>query len=100
MLNRAIKRDGLVAHDPHELQPYWDRLLVDLESRGIQVFRLNTGDHKVHESQELILDEVDRQKNPPVQAQQPKQAQHDESDEPVVGTITYRSIRLEANLPQ
>ena len=37
----------MVAHDPHELQPYWDRLLADLESRGIQVFRLNTGDHQV-----------------------------------------------------
>ncbi len=98
--NRAIKRDGLVAHDPHELQPYWDRLLADLESRGIQVFRLNTGDHKVHESQELILDEVDRKKSPSVQAQQTEHAQHDESDEPVVGTITYRSIRLEATLPE
>lgn len=85
---RAIKRDGLVAHDPHELQPYWDRLLADLESRGIQVFRLNTGEHEVQESEELILKEVDRQKN------------GKDAEDPVIGTITYRSVRFEATLPQ
>ena len=95
--NRAIKRDGLVAHDPHELQPYWDRLLSDLESRGIQVFRLNTGDHKVYDSQELILDEVDRQKN---SAEGLESAESNNEGDLQVGRIIYRSIRLEATLPQ
>lgn len=95
--NRAIKRDGLIAHDPHELQPYWDRLLADLEARGIQVYRLNTGDHKVTESQELILDEVERRKNPEERKELPDETNQ---EEPIIGTITYRNIRLEMTLPQ
>lgn len=105
---RAIKRDGLIAHDPHELQPYWDRLIADLESRGIPVSRLNTGEHPVHESEKLILEEVDRQKH----IQRPERAGSDDttpeegasedaaSDDTVVTTVTYRSIRMEATLPE
>lgn len=60
--DRAVKRDGLVAHDPHELQPYWDRLILDLENRGIQVMRLDTGKFRVEQSQNMILQEVAKMK--------------------------------------
>ena len=59
---RAVKRDGLVAHDPHALQPYWDKLLASLEKRGIPVLRINTGERVVDETKKIILDEVDIQK--------------------------------------
>lgn len=95
--NRAMKRDGLVAHDPHELQPYWDRLLADLESRGIEVFRLNTGDHEVNESQKLILEEVARRKDYESGEGSPENT---DKEEPVIRTITYRNIRLEVVIPQ
>ena len=59
---RALKRDGVVAHDPAELQPYWDRLLVELEDRGIPVYRINTADHRVGVPQKMILTQVDTMK--------------------------------------
>lgn len=59
---RAIKRDGVVAHDPTELQPYWERLLVELEDRGIPVYRINTQDHPVGVTQEMILNQVEKMK--------------------------------------
>lgn len=90
--DRAVKRDGLVAHDPHELQPYWDNLLTDLESRGIPVFRVNTGEYKVDQSQQLILNEANRLRNPNMPGA-PEEA-------PAPGTFIYRSVRFEATLPQ
>lgn len=60
--DRALRRDGLVAHDPTLLKPYWDRLLTDLEQRGIPVYRVNTGDHPVEETSMMILQKVDRTK--------------------------------------
>lgn len=89
--DRALKRDGLVAHDPHELQPYWDRLIADLEKRDIPVFRVNTGVNQVKESQELILGEVDRLKKVPEVAENTDDAE---------GVYSYRSVRLEITLPQ
>lgn len=62
---RAIKRDGVVAHDPAELQPYWERLLVELEDRGIPVYRINTQDHPVGVTQEMILTQVEKMKQSP-----------------------------------
>lgn len=59
---RAAKRDGVVAHDPAELQPFWDRLLVELEDRGIPVYRINTQDHPVGVTQEMILNQVEKMK--------------------------------------
>lgn len=59
---RAIKRDGLLAHDPHELQPYWDKLLDELHVRGIPVLKINTGTHKLQETTTLVLDETKRMK--------------------------------------
>ena len=61
--SRAVKRDGLVAHDPHSLQPYWDKLLNNLENRGIPVLRVNTGTHQVAETKQHILEEVNRLKS-------------------------------------
>ncbi len=86
--DRAIKRDGLIAHDPHELQPYWDRLLGELEKRGIPVFRLNTGEHPVEASQQLILKEVERLKK------------EDRSVRPDSRSVSVRKFRFEATLPQ
>lgn len=63
---RMMKRDGFVAHDPVELQPYWDRLLVDLEDRGIPVYRINTGEHPVGVTEDLIMSQIDKIKNIPV----------------------------------
>ena len=60
--DRAVKRDGVVAHDPKELQPYWDRLLKDLERRGISVYRVNTGLHPVEETSSMIVSEANRLK--------------------------------------
>lgn len=59
---RAVKRDGLVAHDPHSLQPYWDRLLTNLGKRQIPVLRVNTGERQVNETKQIILQEVERLK--------------------------------------
>ena len=59
---RALKRDGVVAHDPQELQPYWDRLLKDLEGRGMSVYRVNTGIRPVEETAKMILTETERLK--------------------------------------
>lgn len=59
---RALKRDGMVAHEPRLLQPYWDRLLADLEQRGIPVYRVNTGDHPVEDTAEMILRKAERLK--------------------------------------
>lgn len=56
---RAVKRDGLVAHDPQALQPYWEKLLTDLEGRGFPVLRINTGEHQVSETEEMIFNEID-----------------------------------------
>lgn len=55
---RAVKRDGLVAHDPQSLQPYWDKLIRDVEARGIPVFKVNTGEHEVHETKSMIMGEI------------------------------------------
>lgn len=52
---RALVRDGLVAHDPTELTPYWERLLNDLEKRGMEVYRLNTGESSVEQTKSHIL---------------------------------------------
>lgn len=59
---RAMKRDGLVAHDPHMLEKYWARLLEDLEKRGIPVYRVNTGDRGVEKTADMVLSEADRLK--------------------------------------
>lgn len=59
---RQIRRDGTVVHDPKLLQPYWDRLLDELGSRGISVYKVNTGDHPVEDTAEMILRQVDRLK--------------------------------------
>lgn len=56
--NRAVKRDGLVAHDPQALQPYWDRLIKDLEMRGIPVLSIDTGSNAVHETEKIVMDRV------------------------------------------
>jgi len=61
---RMIKRDGLVAMEPSELQPYWDRLLVDMEDRGISVYRINTAEHPVGVTEELIMSQVEKLKEP------------------------------------
>lgn len=60
---RVMKRDGQVALEPSELQPYWDRLLVDLEDRGIPVYRINTGEHPVGVTEDLIISQIDKIKN-------------------------------------
>jgi deoxyguanosine kinase len=60
---RALRRDGMVAHDPNLLQPYWDRLLGDLEHRGIPVYKINTGDNKVDETSLLIMQRIERIKH-------------------------------------
>ena len=88
--DRALKRDGLVAHDPHELQPYWDRLIADLEKRGIPVFRVNTGIREVRATQEVILEEVHRLKNPELA----------EVSDDTEGVYSYHSVRVEVTLPQ
>lgn len=59
---RAVKRDGTLAHDPQKLQPYWNALLDELGERNIPVLRVNTGEHPVYKSQELTLGEVFRLK--------------------------------------
>ena len=59
---RAVKRDGTLAHDPRKLQPYWDKLLTELSERNIPVLRVNTGDHPVNKTLELALSEVFRLK--------------------------------------
>lgn len=59
---RAVKRDGLVAHDPQALQPYWEKLLADLESRGFPVLRINTGVRPVGETEEIIFNEIEEVK--------------------------------------
>lgn len=59
---RALKRDGTLAHDPTKLQPYWDKLLVELQERNIPVLRINTGDHQTHQTMELTLNEIFRLK--------------------------------------
>ena len=86
--DRAIKRDGLVAHDPHELQPYWDRLLGELKERGVPVFRVNTGKHLVEATQQLILGEVERLKK------------EKRSLRPDVRTPVVRQFRFETTRPQ
>lgn len=53
--NRALIRDGLVAHNPNELMPYWNTLLHDLELQGIPIYELNTGESSVEQSEEKIL---------------------------------------------
>lgn len=55
---RAVRRDGALAHDPSKLQPYWDKLLGELNDRNIPVLRINTGDHPVNKTQELIMNEI------------------------------------------
>jgi deoxyadenosine/deoxycytidine kinase len=60
--DRALRRDGIVAHDPKLLQPYWDRLLGDLEKRGIPVYKVNTGDHPIEETADMILQKTERLK--------------------------------------
>lgn len=59
---RAVKRDGLVAHDPQALQPYWDKLIRDMENRGIPVYKVDTGVRQVEETQSLIMSEVEKLK--------------------------------------
>lgn len=60
--SRALARDGVVAHDPSELFPYWEDLRADLEERGVPIYRINTGDHSIDETQTLIIDQVERMK--------------------------------------
>lgn len=56
--DRALKRDGVVAHDPQMLQPYWDRLLADLENSGTPVLRINTGENPVEVTADIIMQEA------------------------------------------
>jgi len=60
---RALKRDGVVAHDPQMLQPYWDRLLANLENSGTPVLRLNTGENSVEVTARTIMKEVEETKD-------------------------------------
>ena len=60
--DRAIKRDGRIAHDPEMLTSYWDRLLADLEHRGIPVMRVNTGAQTVDETSTQVIAEAERLK--------------------------------------
>ena len=57
--DRALKRDGVVAHDPQMLQPYWDRLLADLENSGTPILRLNTGENLVDVTVQTIMQEIE-----------------------------------------
>lgn len=65
---RALRRDGVVAHDPAELQSYWERLLVELDDRGIPVYRINTGEHPAGITQEMIMSQVEKMKSSTSQA--------------------------------
>lgn len=103
---RAIKRDGLVAHDPHELQPYFDELLQDLEARKIPVFRVNTGKYTIGKTKEIVLDKVQAMRESPAETSMASEGanQHQSEDatateEPAEGIVYYRSIRLEATRP-
>ncbi len=92
---RAIERDGVVAHDPQELQPYWDRLLKDLEGRGMPVYRVNTGIRAVEETAHMILQETERLKRekpvqPPSAAVTPEENQH--------GVIEVEAVYVRARL--
>jgi len=57
---RQIARDGLVVHDPSHLQPYWDRLLNDLQGRGIPVIKINTGGETVEQTQSSLLTHTEK----------------------------------------
>lgn len=56
--DRAILRDGAVAMNPTELQPYWDRLLGEIEDRGISLLRINTGQNPTELTTRIVQNEV------------------------------------------
>lgn len=100
--DRAIKRDGVVAHDPRLLKPYWDRLLKDLENRGIAVYRVNTGLHPVEDTARMILKKTEDLKHP----DQPKEADPmplgesvaEKSDDPEEGVVEIETLYIRARL--
>jgi deoxyadenosine/deoxycytidine kinase len=63
--NRAVRRDGTVAHDPRELAPYWDRLLEEIKARGIPLLTVDTGSRPVPETVDLVMKHVDKLKKEP-----------------------------------
>ncbi len=107
---RAIMRDGLVAHDPKQLQPYWDRLLKDLESRGMPVYRVDTGAHPVGETAGMILQQAERLKDPKkvrqtvreTTSQKPQENQpekpQDNSEDTESGVLEVEALYITAKL--
>lgn len=59
---RAMSRDGAVAMDPDELRLYWDKLLQEVQQKGIGVLRLNTGFYAPPDAVRMLLQEVDVQR--------------------------------------
>lgn len=90
--HRALRRDGVVAHDPQELQPYWDRLLKDLESRGMPVYRANTGIRPVEETATMILAETERLKK----SEKPQEKITEQSDDDPHGVLEVEAVYVRA----
>lgn len=93
---RAMKRDGVVAHDPQELQPYWDRLLKDLEQRGMPVYRVNTGIRPVEETAKMIIGETERLKG----SEKSEKKLEEKSDNDSTGIMEIEAIYVRARLKE
>lgn len=55
---RSVMRDGAVALEPSKLQPYWDRLVTEIQKNGVPVLKVNTSVYSPVEVNHMLLQEV------------------------------------------
>lgn len=56
---RSVMRDGAVAMEPAKLQPYWDRLIGQIQKNGVPVMQINTSAYSPVEVTHMLLKEVE-----------------------------------------
>ncbi|MEK7577465.1 MAG: deoxynucleoside kinase [Patescibacteria group bacterium] len=56
--NRSVMRDGAVALEPNKLQPYWDRLVTEIQKNGVPVLKINTSIYSPVEANHMLLQQV------------------------------------------
>lgn len=55
---RSVMRDGAIALEPNKLQPYWDRLVREIENNGVTVLKINTSMYSPIEVTHMLLQEM------------------------------------------
>lgn len=77
---RQLRREGVITHDPAQLQPYWDRLVESLGRRGIPVVKIDTGGVSVEETQSSLLSQTERMKGTKAEPEGGNRTKHQETE--------------------